>query len=446
MATYTPLQTVTLTSDSASVTFSSIDQTYTDLVVVGNTINASSDGALTVQFNGDTGTNYSETFLYGTGSSTAATSRNTSASTILIGRTGTSQSSSFFHINNYSNSTVYKTAIGRGDNPGAITFSSIGLWRSTAAITSIKIANEVPASFTAGSTFSLYGIRSGGTSKAAGGDIVVSDGTYWYHAFTKTGVFTPAVPNLSCDYLVVAGGGGGGSNAYSSGTRDAGGGGAGGLRSTVTATGGGGTIESALTLSTISYPVLIGAGGAGGTVSAGDPASGKNGSNSSFGTIFSTGGGGGGGTDTAGASVPSNGANSGGSGGGASNGNNVGAGTTSQGFAGGLSYHSAGNFGGGGGGGAGGAGNAATSNAGAAGGVGVSISAFASTTGTGVSNYYAGGGGGSGPSSQGAGGSGGGGSANGGAGSFATGGGGSAAKAGTGGAGGSGIVIVRYAV
>jgi hypothetical protein len=64
------------------------------------------------------------------------------------------------------------------------------------------------------STFYLYGVAKLGTTPAivpyaTGGDTIMTDGTYWYHAFTSSGTFTPA-KGLSCDVLVVAGGGGGG--------------------------------------------------------------------------------------------------------------------------------------------------------------------------------------------------------------------------------------------
>jgi hypothetical protein len=56
---------------------------------------------------------------------------------------------------NYSNSTTYKTILGRSNAATSGTSAAVGLWRSTSAINSIEIGT---VSFTAGSTFSLYGI------------------------------------------------------------------------------------------------------------------------------------------------------------------------------------------------------------------------------------------------------------------------------------------------
>ena len=75
-STYTPIATNTLGSAQASVTFSSISGSYTDLVLIINagTSDASEQDCL-IRVNGDTGSNYSATYMYGTGSS-AASGRN----------------------------------------------------------------------------------------------------------------------------------------------------------------------------------------------------------------------------------------------------------------------------------------------------------------------------------------------------------------------------------
>ncbi len=63
--TYEPIATTTLTSASSSVVFSSIPQTYTDLVVVFVGKNTTANVAMTGEFdlNGDGGNNYSSTQL-----------------------------------------------------------------------------------------------------------------------------------------------------------------------------------------------------------------------------------------------------------------------------------------------------------------------------------------------------------------------------------------------
>lgn len=69
-ATYEPIATTTASGSSSSITFSSISSAYTDLVLVANaSVTSGSDTAI-LRFNGDTGSNYSRTFLSGNGSST----------------------------------------------------------------------------------------------------------------------------------------------------------------------------------------------------------------------------------------------------------------------------------------------------------------------------------------------------------------------------------------
>ena len=110
---------------------------------------------------------------------------------------------------------------------------------------------------------------------ATGGNAVVEDGNYKLHIFTGPGTF--CVSNIgnsgnpeNADYLVVAGGGGSNYGA----------GGAGGFRNCVSTCG-------SLPLSVSSFPITVGAGGAGTPSGCA-----TRGSNSIFSTITSTGGGG----------------------------------------------------------------------------------------------------------------------------------------------------------
>ena len=447
MSTYTPIATQTLSSAAASVTFDGIPQTYTDLVLVTNYGGTSAGQIFQIQFNGDTGSNYSSTLIRAN-SGGVGSSRTTNQNSINVWNNGCDTSiasNGILHFMNYSNTTTNKTVVGR-TNSNVWQYSGpdagVGLWRSTAAINSIQITIS-SGNMLSGSTFTLYGIGSG-SPKAFGGDEVRTDGTYWYHIYRSSGIFAP-MQDLSCDYLVVAGGGSGGGYV-------GGGGGAGGLRSTITATGGGGSLESPLSLTAgANYTVTIGAGAAGGAGFTDQ----NNGSNSVFATVTSIGGGSGARGGGAGVSGGSTGGSGGG--GGSVDDNKTGfAGTANQGYAGGSSAGASGNYGSGGGGGAGSTGYPGGSSGGN-GGVGVATSI------SGSSVTYAGGGGGAegGGGTPGTGGTGGGGNgANGNgdgsvavsstAGTVNTGGGG-----GGGGltsnnvfcqSGGSGIVVVRYAV
>lgn len=444
MSTYEPIASQTLSSAASSVVFSSIPQNYTDLVLVVNCAISSGTGNSKIQFNSDTGSNYSETTLEGTGSSAVSGRYSNNTSIILEGSgflSTTFSTVKIIQIQNYNNGATNKTCLIRNGSAGAGVDAIVGLWRNTSAINSITLSTTA-STFVSGSTFTIYGVSAGNSSaKATGGNIVVTDGSYWYHAFTTTGTFTPSTA-LTADILCVAGGGGGG---YISPNGFHGGGGAGGLL---------GFSSQSLTSSV--YSVVVGAGGNINT----------SGNNSKFGTLTSAVGGGAGGQYQVLAST-------GGSGGGGAEGSgwtDGAVGTSGQGNSGGNGAGGSTN-GGGGGGGAGGAGSNA-SGSGGNGGIGATytttvggsagpysfINAMATATGTGqlVSGnyYYAGGGGGSADASApGTGGSGGGGvgadynTSPGGRGLANTGsGGGGGAGNQTGGNGGSGIIIVRYAV
>jgi hypothetical protein len=153
--TYESIATQTLGSAAASVTFSSIPGTYTDLVLIFNGKGAAS-GNVTFQFNGDTGTNYSATIIYGDGSS-AGSVRVSSQSSMNIGSVGTDWTTNTFSIMNYANATTYKTVLGRYSRPDEVG-AKVGLWRSTSAITSIVVGKS-SGTYDTGSTFSLYGIK-----------------------------------------------------------------------------------------------------------------------------------------------------------------------------------------------------------------------------------------------------------------------------------------------
>jgi hypothetical protein len=452
-STYTPIYAQTLSSATDSITFSNIPTTFTDLVLVCSTGYTSTNigQGISFRFNNDSATNYSVTYLEGDGTS-ASSYRGTSQTSGGMGAPSNGNQSSLtpmiFSIQNYSNPTTFKTWIGRTSGPSYIQ-GVVGLWRATPQpITSITVfAGATATNIKSGSSFTLYGIKAAAPApKATGGDVITTDGTYWYHAFKSTGLFE-VKQAISCDVLQIAGGGSG-AYCYSVG---AGGGGAGGL-----------LYYTSQSLSPSTKVVTVGAGGAPRfTYSTGN---GYQGNNSQFGSLTaSVGGGYGAGGDAYGAYQ----GGTGGSGGGSAHWNYSGtlaggSATSGQGSAGGSISGNGGNRQGAGGGGAGAAGgNTTTSTGGGGGGAGTNTySAWATATSTGVSGYYAGGGGGGGNESgnnTGSGGSGGGGSAGrdnnsvGGSGVANTGSGGGAAYGSdntptASGAGGSGLVIVRYAV
>lgn len=158
--TYEAIATQTLGSAAASVTFSSIPSTYTDLrLVVAATSSSGSNIDAYVRFNSDSGTNYSATYLYGNGTS-AGSGRTSNATLIYLTQAtaiSSTQTNRLVDVMNYSNATTYKTMLMRENDTANATGTLVGLWRSTSAINQIVITGS--ANFATGSVFSLYGIK-----------------------------------------------------------------------------------------------------------------------------------------------------------------------------------------------------------------------------------------------------------------------------------------------
>ena len=162
-ATYTPIATTTVSGTSTNqVTFSSISSSYTDIVAIINAAETSTGNTMYCVLNSDTGTNYSTTTLNGNGTS-ASSSRASNQAVGFIGGWNVGMSSTIgqalVYFNNYSNSTTYKTFMSRYGLSSAEINTSVNLWRSTAAITSIQFKLDAN-NFSNGSTFTLYGIAS----------------------------------------------------------------------------------------------------------------------------------------------------------------------------------------------------------------------------------------------------------------------------------------------
>ena len=164
--TYEPIATTTLGSAAASYTFTSIPSTFTDLVLVATgKVDVASTTKLNVG-NGsiDTGSNYSWTVLSGTGS--AANSYRESSVTFTQNERyanwdATNTSTTIIQLQNYANTTTYKTWLSRGNNAATGVDVIVGLWRSTSAIDQIQIgATNATRNLAAGTTITLYGIAS----------------------------------------------------------------------------------------------------------------------------------------------------------------------------------------------------------------------------------------------------------------------------------------------
>lgn len=164
-ATYEPIATTTLTTSQTSITFSTLGS-YTDLRFVIVYTATSSGGELDLRFNGDTATNYSNTELYGIGTSggealgTQWTTKNVMYLPGSVGSSTTVPTLVTGDILGYRGTTNNKTVISTwsGDRSGSgASARSVGLWRSTAAITSVVFLLG-SGSFATGSTATIYGI------------------------------------------------------------------------------------------------------------------------------------------------------------------------------------------------------------------------------------------------------------------------------------------------
>jgi hypothetical protein len=148
VSAYTPLANVTLGSSASSVTFSSINQTYRDLVLILS--GTSSGGDILLQLNGDTNNaNYSWVSMRGDGSAASSSSGN--GPIVMFSLAGNST----INIMDYSATDKQKTFLTRFDHTSNGTNARAIRWANTAAITSMTLTN---ATFPAGFTMALYGV------------------------------------------------------------------------------------------------------------------------------------------------------------------------------------------------------------------------------------------------------------------------------------------------
>ena len=165
MATHIKIQTVTVGSGgAASIDFTSIPQTYTDLKIILSTRStAASAQAEFISFNGST-SSFTGRYLY----SDTTTTPSTSTLARYIGTImGTTQTANVFncteiYIPNYT-SAIFKSFTVDNGAENAAAYGGLnmigGLWSNTAAITSISLAPNT-FSYPQYSTATLYGISS----------------------------------------------------------------------------------------------------------------------------------------------------------------------------------------------------------------------------------------------------------------------------------------------
>ena len=163
--TYDKIATTTLGSASASITFSSIAASWTDLRLVFNNTGASATGVgtPTMRFNSDTTSNYSVVRLAGQGTTAAATYDSSQTVMNLASYTAPQTSVPLLitvDVFSYAGSTLKTCFITYSNdyNGGGSIEHATGLYRSTSAITSITITSAGASTWNTGTTATLYGI------------------------------------------------------------------------------------------------------------------------------------------------------------------------------------------------------------------------------------------------------------------------------------------------
>jgi hypothetical protein len=159
---YESISTVTVGSGgSSSISFSSIPSTYKHLQIRAIAKASGSNFNPKMQFNGDTGSNYSWHYIYGDGSTATAGGGATQAFIYnsIISTNASMYNGFVIDILDYANTSKFKTTrelSGQDRNgSGEIALWS-GSWHSALAITSINFSN---GTFDQHSSFALYGIK-----------------------------------------------------------------------------------------------------------------------------------------------------------------------------------------------------------------------------------------------------------------------------------------------
>jgi len=160
--TYTIVEAKTLGSSTASVTFTSIPATYTDLCILmsARSTTGSPDSEIS-EINGSSANLEGKWFF---GENGSVTSGSYSGNVVLVGLPKSTNTASTFgnvqiYISNYTGSqhksiSIDSVSENNAANEAFTTFAT-GLWSNTSAITSVKLSGN----FETSSTFHLYGIK-----------------------------------------------------------------------------------------------------------------------------------------------------------------------------------------------------------------------------------------------------------------------------------------------
>lgn len=164
-SSFESIATATGNGSFTTYTFSNIPQTYKSLQLRLHCLNG--NAATRIQFNNDSGTNYTNHYMLGYGTSVTA-SGSTGQTYVNTGGIANPGNGSYpqviiFDIIDYTSSAKYKvTKVFAGcdtnSSSGEISLWS-SLWMNTAPITSIKVLNSGGGTEPTGGIYALYGVK-----------------------------------------------------------------------------------------------------------------------------------------------------------------------------------------------------------------------------------------------------------------------------------------------
>jgi hypothetical protein len=164
--TYQPIANITLGSSATSVTFSNITQQYRDLVLVVNIVGVTGTPTATgsgMRVNNDSGANYFEVAMAGTGSSALSDTQTNQIFLPLSTAEGSVPSVTIVNFMDYSATDKHKTILQRGSRPDAQVNARAQRWGLSSAIHTINLFAPdfiigTQDTWNTGSSFALYGI------------------------------------------------------------------------------------------------------------------------------------------------------------------------------------------------------------------------------------------------------------------------------------------------
>jgi hypothetical protein len=169
---YDLLDTITVGTAVASVTFSGLstyasDYQHLQIRATPKTVNSGAVADIWGYVNGDTATNYNHHFMRGVNSSGVSSGFNNSFGGMYLGQGNKANTTNGhgalvvdildpFETTKF---TTFRGLSGATSSPDSIVSLNSGLWRNTAALTSITLYSLGDGNIAVNSRFSLYGIR-----------------------------------------------------------------------------------------------------------------------------------------------------------------------------------------------------------------------------------------------------------------------------------------------